>query len=88
MGYPKDEYLETNHWSPQLYLREAGRLVADTVMTQHHGMVKKVGDFSPFPISYRSIIPKRKEQSFGACVSISVACGFGIVNAILLVPDN
>lgn len=94
-GYPKDEYIENNHWSPQLYIREARRMVSDVVMTQHHcegkevvtddigyaaytmdshncdrlvvnGMVKnegnvEVGGFPPFPISYRSIVPKRTE---------------------------
>lgn len=33
-GYPKDEYLETGNWSPQLYVREARRLVGSYVMTQ------------------------------------------------------
>lgn len=94
-GYPKDEYLENSHWSPQLYIREARRMIADVVMTQHHcqgrarvsdgvgyaaytmdshncdrvivnGMVKnegnvEVGGFSPFPISYRAIVPKKEE---------------------------
>ena len=94
-GYPKDEYLENKHWSPQLYIREARRMISDVVMTQHHcqgrevitddigyaaytmdshncdrlvvdGMVKnegnvEVGGFPPFPISYRSIVPKKTE---------------------------
>lgn len=94
-GYPKDEYLESDHWSPQLYVREARRMVGEYVMTEHHcvgdevvsdpvglaaytmdshncqrivknGMVKnegnvEVGGFGPYPISYRSLVPKKSE---------------------------
>jgi hypothetical protein len=94
-GYPKDEYLGTNHFTTQMYVREARRMVGGYVMTQANcegketvtdgigiaaytmdshnaerlvvnGMVKNEGDvqiggFGPYPVSYRSIVPKRSE---------------------------
>lgn len=41
-GYPKDEYVNNGHWSPQLYIREARRLVGELVMTQHHCQGREV----------------------------------------------
>ncbi|QJB35157.1 FAD-dependent oxidoreductase [Chitinophaga oryzae] len=94
-GYPKDEYVNNGHWSPQLYVREVRRMVGEYVMTQANcqgratvtdgvgmaaytmdshncqrvvvnGMVKNEGDvqiggFGPYPISYRSLVPKTGE---------------------------
>ena len=94
-GYPKDEYRDNGNWSPQMYVREARRMVGAYVMTQANcegkekvedgvgmaaytmdshntsrvvinGMVKNEGDvqvggFPPYPISYRSLIPKGNE---------------------------
>lgn len=99
MGLPKDEYVEYDHWTPQLYIREARRMIGEYVATQadcelktspedyvgwaaygmdSHNcqrivverdgkkMVKNEGDVeigvkAPYPISYRSITPKREE---------------------------
>ena len=41
-GYPKDEYTKTGNFSPQLYIREARRMVGELVMTEHHCTGKKV----------------------------------------------
>lgn len=94
-GYPKDEYKAFGNFTPQLYVREARRMVGEYVMTEHNcvgkekvtdgvgqaaytmdshniqrlvvnGMVKnegnvEVGNFPPYPVSYRSLTPKRSE---------------------------
>lgn len=94
-GYPKDEYTDHDHFSPQAYIRESRRMTGDYVMTQANcesraavtdgvgmaaytmdshncerlvvnGMVKNEGDvqkggFGPYPVSYRSLIPKATE---------------------------
>jgi hypothetical protein len=41
-GYPKDEYPETQHWTPQLYVREARRMTGEYVMTQANCQAKEV----------------------------------------------
>ena len=33
-GYPKDEYEDSEHFTPQLYIREARRMIGRMVMTQ------------------------------------------------------
>ncbi|RXK86184.1 FAD-dependent oxidoreductase [Filimonas effusa] len=43
-GYPKDEYQETGHWSPQLYIREARRMKGAYVMTQANCQGKEIVD--------------------------------------------
>ena len=41
-GYPKDEYIDNQHWSHQLYIREARRMIGEVVMTQHHCMGEEI----------------------------------------------
>jgi hypothetical protein len=94
-GPCKDEFIPTDGWPNQLYVREARRLIGERVMTEHHcrgkekvndavglaaynmdshncqrlvknGRVENEGDvqvppMSPYPISYRAIVPKRSE---------------------------
>lgn len=96
-GLAKDEYVSYGNFTPQIYVREARRMVSDYVMTElhcrqagvsaeqsigmgaytmdsHHvqryvnedGWVKNEGDvqvggFKPYPIDYRSIVPKKNE---------------------------
>jgi len=101
-GLAADEFTETGGWPPQLYVREARRMVSDHVLTQHdvmgsvlvkdsvglaaygmdshncrrfvtpEGYVKNEGDvqihgFSPYPISYRCIVPR-----VGECTNLAV----------------
>ena len=33
-GYPKDEFGDDEHWTPQLYIRESRRMVGEYIMTQ------------------------------------------------------
>lgn len=34
-GLPRDEFIENNHWTPQLYIRESRRMIGDYVVTEH-----------------------------------------------------
>ncbi|WP_274649322.1 FAD-dependent oxidoreductase [Paenibacillus humicola] len=94
-GLPADEYPQTGHWSRQLYVREARRMVSGLVMTERHCRFFETADdsvglaaytmdshncrrialdgrcinegnvevppSSPYPISYRAIVPKGEE---------------------------
>ena len=46
-GVCKDEFTEGNGWQEQLYIREARRMIADLVMTQHHCQGREV---APEPV--------------------------------------
>ncbi|MCP5523773.1 MAG: FAD-dependent oxidoreductase [Verrucomicrobiales bacterium] len=43
-GLCRDEFTAGHGWQDQLYVREARRMVADTVMTQHHCQGREVAD--------------------------------------------
>ena len=97
-GMCKDEFVDQQGWTGQLYVREARRMVSDYVMTQKNcerlevvedaiglgaygmdshqvqryvdvnGFVKNEGNVEapvagPYPISYRSIVPKKGEAN-------------------------
>ncbi|GGD80199.1 FAD-dependent oxidoreductase [Paenibacillus nasutitermitis] len=100
-GLPADEYGTSGHWTPQLYIREARRMVSDYIMTENEcrgyrtisdpvglaayqmdshnsrrivleGQCVNEGNVEiaptlPYPISYRSIVPKEEE-----CINLLV----------------
>lgn len=122
-GYPKDEYVKFGHWTPQLYVREARRMVGEYVATQadcegrevpydgigmaayqmdsHNcqrivinkngmDMVKNEGNVEiggglPYPISYRSITPKR-EQCTNLLVPVCLSASHIAYGSIRMEP--
>jgi len=118
-GYPKDEYEANGNWSPQLYVREARRMIGEYVMTQANcqgdevvedpiglaaytmdshncqrivvdGQVKnegnvEVGGFPPYPISYKSITPKR-EQATNLLVPVALSASHIAFGSIRMEP--
>lgn len=122
-GYPKDEYVNNGHWTPQLYIREARRMVGEYVATQadcegriapydgigtaayqmdsHNcqrivvvkdgkAMVKNEGNVEiggglPYPISYRSITPKR-EQCTNLLVPVCLSASHIAYGSIRMEP--
>ena len=122
-GLPKDEYIETGNWTPQLYVRECRRMVGEYVASQadcenrviapegvayaaytmdsHNAqrivvekdgklMVKNEGNVevhggSPYPISYKSITPKR-EQCTNLLVPVALSATHIAYGSIRMEP--
>ena len=51
-GLPKDEYTDTGHWTPQLYIRETRRMNGEYVLTQQDCQENVVKDSSIGIASY------------------------------------
>ena len=52
-GYPKDEYIDSGHWSHQLYVRESRRMIGKYLMTEHNALGTVTVDDGIAMSSYR-----------------------------------
>ncbi|QNK60071.1 FAD-dependent oxidoreductase [Paenibacillus sp. PAMC21692] len=119
-GLPLDEFVENDHWSPQLYIRESRRMIGEFVMNENHiflrqavsdpigkgsytmdshntqrhvsaeGYVVNEGDVQiklsgPYPISYRSIVPK-EEQCANLLVPVCLSASHIAYGSIRMEP--
>ncbi len=118
-GLARDEFAATGHFPPQMYVREARRMISDYVMTEadcrwkrkcedpvglgaynmdsHNcqrivqgGWVRNEGDVQvgvagPYPISYRSIVPKA-EQVENLLVPVALAATHIAYGSIRMEP--
>lgn len=50
-GLARDEFQDSDHWPPQLYVREARRMVSDFVMTENH--LRRIAE-TPEPVGMGS----------------------------------
>ena len=51
-GLPPDEYVNNNNWSPQLYVREARRMIGDYILTEANGRSNAIAPRSIALASY------------------------------------
>ncbi len=118
-GLAKDEFVETDHFPPQMYVREARRMISDYVMTEHNcrwtrtvedgialgaygmdshncqrivknGRAENEGDVQvgirgPYPISYRSVVPKAA-QCENLLVSVCLSASHIAFGSIRMEP--
>ncbi|WP_044481275.1 FAD-dependent oxidoreductase [Paenibacillus antibioticophila] len=119
-GLPLDEFAENGCWTPQLYVREARRMVSGLVMNENHiflrspiadpvglgsytmdshnvqrhvgpeGDIRNEGDVqiklnSPYPISYRSIVPE-EEQCANLLVPVCLSASHIAYGSIRMEP--
>jgi hypothetical protein len=118
-GLAKDEFAATGHFPPQIYVREARRMISDYVMTEaecrwqrkaddsvalgaygmdshncqrlvQNGVVRNEGDTEvgvsgPYPISYRSIVPKA-DQAENLLVPVCLSASHIAYGSIRMEP--